>query len=136
MKIFKLPDLGEGLQEAEIVRWHVKTGDTVEQDAPLLSVETAKAIVDIPSPYAGRILRLFSAEHDVAHVGAPLVGFEGGDDDSGSVVGKVEVGQAVVVLEAMKMENQINAEKAGTVKEVKVKAGDTVGAGDVVVVIE
>ena len=89
MKIFKLPDLGEGLQEAEIVRWHVKTGDTVEQDAPLLSVETAKAIVDIPSPYAGRILRLFSAEHDVAHVGAPLVGFEGGDDDSGSVVGKV-----------------------------------------------
>lgn len=96
MKIFKLPDLGEGLQEAEIVRWHVKTGDTVAQDAPLLSVETAKAIVDIPSPYAGRILRLFSAEHDVAHVGAPLVGFEGGDDDSGSVVGKVEVGQAVV----------------------------------------
>ncbi|HAP74921.1 MAG TPA: carbamoyl phosphate synthase, partial [Acidimicrobiaceae bacterium] len=48
---------------------------------------------------------------------------------------EVAEGQAVVVLEAMKMENQINAEKAGTVKEVKVKAGDTVGAGDVVVVI-
>ena len=47
----------------------------------------------------------------------------------------VEIGQAVCVLEAMKMENQINAEKAGTVKEVRVKAGDTVGAGDVVVVI-
>ena len=47
----------------------------------------------------------------------------------------VEAGQAVVVLEAMKMENQIAAEKAGTVKEIKVKAGDTVGAGDVVVVI-
>ena len=48
----------------------------------------------------------------------------------------VEVGQAVCVLEAMKMENNINAEKAGTVKEVRVKAGDTVGAGDVVVIIE
>ena len=49
---------------------------------------------------------------------------------------EVEVGQSVVVLEAMKMENQIQAEKSGKVKEVKVKAGDTVGSGDVVVVIE
>jgi acetyl-CoA/propionyl-CoA carboxylase biotin carboxyl carrier protein len=48
----------------------------------------------------------------------------------------VEAGAAVVVLEAMKMENHINAEKSGVVKEIKVKAGDTVGAGDVVVVIE
>ena len=66
MKIFKLPDLGEGLQEAEIVRWHVTVGDTIAQDAPLVSVETAKAIVDIPSPYAGKIQRLFGGEHDVA----------------------------------------------------------------------
>ena len=57
MKIFKLPDLGEGLQEAEIVCWHVTVGDTIAQDAPLVSVETAKAIVDIPSPYAGKIGR-------------------------------------------------------------------------------
>ena len=96
MKIFKLPDLGEGLQEAEIVRWHVTVGDTIAQDAPLVSVETAKAIVDIPSPYAGKIQRLFGGEHDVAHVGQPLVGFEGGDDDAGSVVGKVEVGKGIV----------------------------------------
>lgn len=97
MKIFKLPDLGEGLQEAEIVRWHVKAGDSIEQDAPLVSVETAKAIVDIPSPFTGKIQRLFGGEHDVAHVGAPLVGFEGGDDaDAGSVVGKVEVGKGIV----------------------------------------
>ena len=52
MKIFKLPDLGEGLQDAEIVEWHVKAGDPVAVDQPLLSVETAKAIVEIPSPYA------------------------------------------------------------------------------------
>jgi 2-oxoisovalerate dehydrogenase E2 component (dihydrolipoyl transacylase) len=96
MKIFKLPDLGEGLQEAEIVTWHVKAGDTVAVDQPLASVETAKAIVDIPSPYAGKIVKLYGNERDVAHVGQPLVAFEGGDDDSGTVVGKVEVGQKVM----------------------------------------
>jgi pyruvate dehydrogenase E2 component (dihydrolipoamide acetyltransferase) len=97
MKIFKLPDLGEGLQEAEIVTWHVKAGDTVTLDQPLVSVETAKAIVDIPSPYAGRIARLYGAERDVAHVGQPLVAFEGGEDaDTGTVVGKVEVGSKVI----------------------------------------
>ena len=97
MRIFKLPDLGEGLQEAEIVTWHVKAGDTVALDQPLVSVETAKAIVDIPSPYAGKIVRLYGNERDVAHVGQPLVAFEGGDDaDTGTVVGKVEVGQKVL----------------------------------------
>ena len=96
MKIFKLPDLGEGLQEAEIVTWHVKAGDTVTVDQPLASVETAKAIVDIPSPYAGKIVKLFGNERDVARVGQPLVAFEGGDDDTGTVVGKVEVGQKVM----------------------------------------
>ncbi|MGU7775337.1 dihydrolipoamide acetyltransferase family protein [Burkholderia sp. MR1-5-21] len=98
MKIFKLPDLGEGLQEAEIVEWHVKTGDTVDTDQPLLSVETAKAIVDIPSPQAGRITKLFGQAGDLVHLGAPLVAFEGegGDADAGTVVGKVEVGAQVV----------------------------------------
>ncbi|MCT0715897.1 2-oxo acid dehydrogenase subunit E2, partial [Pseudomonas aeruginosa] len=51
MKHFKLPDLGEGLQEAEIVEWHVKAGDSVRADQRLVSVETAKALVDIPAPY-------------------------------------------------------------------------------------
>ena len=97
MKIFKLPDLGEGLQEAEIVEWHVKVGDEVAQDQPLVSVETAKAIVEIPAPYPGKIARLYSGEHDVAHVGQPLVAFEGGDEaDAGTVVGKVEVGKNVL----------------------------------------
>ncbi|KWO45577.1 branched-chain alpha-keto acid dehydrogenase subunit E2 [Burkholderia ubonensis] len=98
MKIFKLPDLGEGLQEAEIVEWRVKAGDTVATDQPLLSVETAKAIVDIPSPQAGRIAKLFGQAGDLVHLGAPLVAFEGaGDDaDAGTVVGKVEVGAQVV----------------------------------------
>ena len=93
MKIFKLPDLGEGLQDAEIVEWHVKAGDEVAVDQPLLSVETAKAIVEIPSPYVGRIEKLFVAAGQIAHVGAPLVGFAGAGDDAGSVVGEVPVGQ-------------------------------------------
>ena len=54
MKIFKLPDLGEGLQDAESVEWHVKVGDEVAADQPLVSVETAKAVIEIPSSYSGR----------------------------------------------------------------------------------
>src|SRR6201988_5463478 len=98
MKIFKLPDLGEGLQEAEIVKWHVKVGDEVRTDAPMVSVETAKAVVDIPAPYAGKIAKLYGNPGDIAHIGAPLVAFEGesAGGDAGTVVGKVEVGQKVV----------------------------------------
>ncbi|HKA46076.1 MAG TPA: dihydrolipoamide acetyltransferase family protein [Burkholderiales bacterium] len=98
MKIFKLPDLGEGLQEAEIVKWYVKPGDEVKADQPMISVETAKAVVDIPAPYSGRIAKLYGKVGDIAHLGAPLVAFEGESDasDAGTVVGKVEVGQKVV----------------------------------------
>ncbi|WP_019448965.1 dihydrolipoamide acetyltransferase family protein [Cupriavidus sp. BIS7] len=98
MRIFKLPDLGEGLQEAEIVNWHVKAGDTIAADQPLLSVETAKAIVEIPSPFGGQIAKLFAQPGDIVHLGAPLVGFEGAgaSDDAGTVVGAVKVGTQVV----------------------------------------
>jgi 2-oxoisovalerate dehydrogenase E2 component (dihydrolipoyl transacylase) len=98
MKIFKLPDLGEGLQEAEIVKWHVAVGDEVKTDQPMVSVETAKAIVDIPAPYAGRIAKLYGRPGEIAHIGAPLVAFEGEGSapDAGTVVGTVEVGQKVV----------------------------------------
>ena len=98
MKIFKLPDLGEGLQEAEIVKWHVKVGDEIEADQPMVSVETAKAVVDIPAPYPGKIVKLYGNPGDIAHLGAPLVAFEGESNaaDAGTVVGKVEVGQKIV----------------------------------------
>jgi len=100
MTIFKLPDLGEGLQDAEIIEWHVAVGDTVATDQPLLSVETAKAIVDIPSPGAGRVQKLFAGVGDIVPVGGPLVDFGSGDDepaDAGTVVGRVEAGQRVTV---------------------------------------
>jgi 2-oxoisovalerate dehydrogenase E2 component (dihydrolipoyl transacylase) len=98
MKVFKLPDLGEGLQEAEIVEWHVRSGEEVRADQPLLSVETAKAIVEIPSPQSGRIAKLFGQPGDIVHLGAPLAAFEGeGDEaDAGTVVGHMEVGRHVV----------------------------------------
>ena len=75
MKIFNLPDLGEGLPDAEIVEWHVKPGDQVEEGDTLVSVETAKAIIDIPSPQAGRIGRLYGRENDVIETGKPLLAF-------------------------------------------------------------
>ncbi len=102
MRVFKLPDLGEGLQEAEVVEWHVAPGQEVGVDQPLVSVETAKAIVDIPSPWPGKIARLYAKAGDVVQIGAPLIGFEGGEDaaDAGTVVGAVQVGQDVVTEEA------------------------------------
>ncbi|MBR9869857.1 MAG: 2-oxo acid dehydrogenase subunit E2 [Gammaproteobacteria bacterium] len=90
MKNFRLPDLGEGLPEAEIVEWHVKVGDTVEVDQVLVSVETAKAIVEVPSPQAGVIAKLYGEAGDIIHTGEPLLAYEGEDEDSGTVVGKLE----------------------------------------------
>src|SRR5712691_8421833 len=90
MRQFMLPDLGEGLEEAEIVTWHVNEGDHVVVDQPLVSVETDKAVVEVPSPQSGRIAHLFGAEGDLVKVGAPLVEFaEGAEADTGTVVGEL-----------------------------------------------
>ncbi|MBU6510587.1 MAG: 2-oxo acid dehydrogenase subunit E2, partial [Gammaproteobacteria bacterium] len=119
MKTFNLPDLGEGLQEAEIVNWLVKEGDSVKVDQPLLSVETAKAVVDVPSPWSGKILKLHGKAGDIIPTHAALVDFdiEGGAaapakpaaatkpaekktepiaEDSGTVVGNMPTSSAVV----------------------------------------
>jgi 2-oxoisovalerate dehydrogenase E2 component (dihydrolipoyl transacylase) len=71
--VFTLPDLGEGLTEAELVQWLVRPGDTVAVDAPLAEVETAKATVEVPSPLAGVVAELHGAEGSTIAVGAPLV---------------------------------------------------------------
>jgi pyruvate dehydrogenase E2 component (dihydrolipoamide acetyltransferase) len=70
---FKLPDLGEGLTEGEIARWLVAEGQTVVEDDPLVEIQTDKAMVEIPSPYAGTVLRILVAEGEIAPVGADLV---------------------------------------------------------------
>ncbi|GLQ90606.1 dihydrolipoamide acetyltransferase family protein [Dyella flagellata] len=76
IKTFYLPDLGEGLPDATIVEWHVKEGDTIKLDAPLVSMETAKAVVDVPSPYTGKVTKLHGAAGDVIETGAALAEFE------------------------------------------------------------
>jgi pyruvate dehydrogenase E2 component (dihydrolipoamide acetyltransferase) len=110
MTTFNLPDLGEGLPDAEIVNWHVKVGDRVQLDQPMVSVETAKAVVEVPSPFSGVIKALHANAGDIVATGQPLVDFEvegnGGKaptakaalqprvdpkraDDSGTVVGNM-----------------------------------------------
>jgi 2-oxoisovalerate dehydrogenase E2 component (dihydrolipoyl transacylase) len=76
MTTFNLPDLGEGLAEAEIVRWHVNVGDAVTVDQPMLAVETAKAVVEVPAPFSGVVKILHGQPGDVIATGAPLVDFE------------------------------------------------------------
>ena len=91
MSEFRLPDVGEGLHEAELVAWHVAVGDHVVADQPLVSVETDKAVVEIPSPRSGHVAALHGAPGDVVPVGALLVEFQEGERvDSGSVVGSVD----------------------------------------------
>jgi pyruvate dehydrogenase E2 component (dihydrolipoamide acetyltransferase) len=107
MTTFNLPDLGEGLAEAEIVRWHVKVGDTIKVDQPMVAVETAKAVVEVPSPHSGVIRALHGNPGDIVATGAPLVEFDlpaaatstrpatpktperAPADDSGTVVGSM-----------------------------------------------
>jgi pyruvate/2-oxoglutarate dehydrogenase complex dihydrolipoamide acyltransferase (E2) component len=93
MRQFMLPDLGEGLEEAEIVTWYVNEGDHVVTDQPLVSVETDKAVVEIPSPSSGRIAHLFGTKGDIVKVGTPLVEFgEGAEQDTGTIVGELGTG--------------------------------------------
>ncbi|RTE65853.1 2-oxo acid dehydrogenase subunit E2 [Amphritea opalescens] len=90
MKYFKLPDLGEGLPEAEIVEWMISEGDLVKTDQILVTVETAKAIIEIPSPQDGVVVHLFGQAGETIHTGEPLLEFAGEEDDSGTVVGELK----------------------------------------------
>ena len=118
MNTFLLPDLGEGLPDAEIVEWLVKEGDTLAVDQPMVSMETAKAVVEVPSPFAGKIVKFYGQAGDVIKTGAPLADFEVEGEtaassdttekqkqeptkaetraDSGTVVGNVEAGNEIL----------------------------------------
>ncbi|WP_444918628.1 dihydrolipoamide acetyltransferase family protein [Microbulbifer sp. JMSA003] len=120
MKTFTLPDLGEGLPDAVVREWHVKEGDTIAAHETLVTVETAKALVEVPAPWGGTIEKLFAAVDETVNVGDPLVGFMAEGEvavespptkaeeseqeispraDSGTVVGKIEQGQGVLGAE-------------------------------------
>ncbi|TDU25890.1 pyruvate dehydrogenase E2 component (dihydrolipoamide acetyltransferase) [Panacagrimonas perspica] len=135
MSVFKLPDLGEGLQEAEIREWLVKEGDTVKADQPLVSVETDKAVVEVPSPQAGRIAKLHGGVGDTIEVGKALVTFEGGAPSPATAAkpatshappqppapaaAKATAGEAIrdtgVVVGAMTQNNEVVTEKVTSV---------------------
>jgi len=101
---FRLPDIGEGLVDAEIVRWHVAVGDVVSADDVLVEVETAKAVVEIPSPHAGTVLRLGGDEGATIEVGSVLIviGEEGesGDDIATTVPVPADAAQPIVASAA------------------------------------
>ena len=101
MNEFALPDVGEGLTEAEVVGWRVAVGDEIAQDQVVVEIETAKSLVELPSPFAGRVVELLAAEGDVVQVGSALVRIDSGTgtgsgSDSGEAGGTV-VGEPVLV---------------------------------------
>src|SRR5580765_7840899 len=81
-KEFKLPDVGEGLTEADIVAWHVKPGEAVEDGQIIVEIETAKAVVELPCPWDGTVARLLADEGQTVEVGVPIIAVEVGTSDS------------------------------------------------------
>src|SRR5271154_88552 len=88
-KEFKLPDVGEGLTEADIVAWHVKPGDQVEVNQIIVEIETAKAVVELPSPWDGTVARLLADEGQTVDVGVPIIAVDVGDP-AGTVAGSAQ----------------------------------------------
>jgi pyruvate dehydrogenase E2 component (dihydrolipoyllysine-residue acetyltransferase) len=119
-KEFRLPDIGEGIAEAEIARWLVREGASVKEDQDLVEIETDKALVTLPSPHDGRVNKLHAKEGDIVKVGQVLVSFDDGataapsprpaeKKDMGTVVGSigeeeevVEIPQAVKAIPAVR----------------------------------
>jgi 2-oxoisovalerate dehydrogenase E2 component (dihydrolipoyl transacylase) len=84
---FKLPDVGEGLTEADIVKWHVQPGDQVKINQIIVEIETAKAVVELPSPYDGVVARLLVSEGETADVGTPIIAVDVGADAGAGAAG-------------------------------------------------
>jgi len=112
MKTFTLPDLGEGLADAEVISWHVLTGDRVVADQPLVVVETEKAVVEVPAPWSGTVVKLHANPGDIIKIGAPLadIDSEGDSRDSGAVVGTLPK----EVKNAARAETASEARQSGT----------------------
>ena len=92
---FPLPDVGEGLTEAEIVSWKVKPGDTVKVNQIIVEIETAKSLVELPCPFAGTVAELFYKEGDTAEVGKPIISVTVADGAVTSAVAVAEQASSV-----------------------------------------
>ncbi|NMM18176.1 MAG: 2-oxo acid dehydrogenase subunit E2, partial [Cellulomonas sp.] len=89
---FRLPDAGEGLTEAEIVEWHVAVGDTVAVNQPIVDIETAKSLVELPSPYAGVVAQILVEVGTTVDVGVPIIVID--TDPGGPAAPAPDAGQA------------------------------------------
>ncbi|MEJ2514247.1 MAG: dihydrolipoamide acetyltransferase family protein [Gammaproteobacteria bacterium] len=112
METFNLPDLGEGLPEAEIVSWHVAEGDVVKTDQPIVSVETAKAVVEVPSPYSGRIVKIHAPDGTILPTHKPLVDIDT-SGEGGATQDKAPAGEKTEKQPAE--EEEASREDSGTV---------------------
>jgi pyruvate dehydrogenase E2 component (dihydrolipoamide acetyltransferase) len=124
--VFRLPDLGEGLIEAEIISWHVAAGEHVVADQPLVSVETDKAVVEIPSPWSGTVVRLHGDPGDRIEVGALLAEFDPTRTDSGAIVGDL-AGASAPVAEGVEVKVSPAARRRA--RELGVALEKIVGSG-------
>jgi pyruvate dehydrogenase E2 component (dihydrolipoamide acetyltransferase) len=118
MSIFKLPDLGEGLPDAEIRQWHVAVGDEVAADQLLVSMETAKAVVEVPSPQSGTIIKLYGTPGETIQTGAPLIEFlsshlskQDAPQEASTVAGKLEISHEIIDEPAMGIGSHRTLEK-------------------------
>ena len=85
--VFKMPDLGEGTVDAEIVAWHAKPGDVVTEDQLIVEVMTDKAAVEVPAPVSGRVVSITGGPGDKVAVGSPLIVFEVGESPAAACAG-------------------------------------------------
>lgn len=101
MTIFNLPDLGEGLPDAEIREWYVQPNDVIKVDQPMVAMETAKALVDIPAPFSGKVIKLYGKAGDIIKTGQALIDIEGENPtkkntDQATVVGSLQLGDTIL----------------------------------------
>lgn len=131
MREFKLPDLGEGLTEAEIVEWHVAANDEIKLNQPLVSVETDKAVVEVPSPVTGRVISVHGEAGDVIPVGDVLARFDLGDAAGGDAPASEDVPSSPAKEDAPAPQADGKDEAPGVVGELPASAmvmSDTTGS--------
>src|SRR6266567_5263795 len=107
VKEFKLPDVGEGLTEADIVAWHVKPGEAVEDGQVIVEIETAKAVVELPCPWDGTVARLLAEVGQTVEVGVPIIAVEVGTPDGAE---RASVPAAAPAESTVPAENTVPAE--------------------------
>jgi pyruvate dehydrogenase E2 component (dihydrolipoamide acetyltransferase) len=110
---FDLPDVGEGLTEAEIVTWKVKVGDTVKVNQIIVEIETAKSLVELPCPFAGVVTQLLANEGDTVNVGSPIIGVTVSESTAA-----VAAGSTPTSMHSAVAQNSVTTEAIETVSEV------------------